>query len=245
MKRSHQRNGFTLIELLVVVAIIAVLIALLLPALGQARERAKEVDCQSRMRSAGQASLSFASDNNGKLEIYHNLASTGEYFWSTFLIEGKYLPDGSVVICPTLPPEKAYGYSKYRTYGVRLDLFTNPVDAFTQEFFNGSWTRRFLYPERVSDPSRYLHIMDSAYGENYASWGNDWFGMQSGSIYFHAGYATVHFRHSGGQRMNAWCLDGHVESCTKKSFAQYIRTDMANITSVGVLNKAFVQEVVN
>ena len=244
-KRALQPiHGFTLIELLVVVAIIAVLVALLLPALGQARERAKEVDCKSRMRSAGQATLFYSSENNGTLGIYQSMPVVGEYFWSTFLIQGKYLPDGSVVICPSIAPDKAFGYSKYRTYGVRLDAFVNPRDAYTQINTGGSYNQRYLRTERISEPSRYLHFMDSAYGEDLASWGPWWYGMQSGVIYYHTNQSRVHFRHSNGNNMNAWCLDGHVEYCTKKSFAQLIRTDMDNITSVWVLNKALEQEMV-
>jgi len=88
-------QGFTLIELLVVISIIALLIAIVLPALGAAKDSAAVAACLSNQRQLGIASHNYAADEEGLLPYGYWRRSGGSvvfnYSWDD-LIE-PYLDD--------------------------------------------------------------------------------------------------------------------------------------------------------
>ena len=64
------KKGFTLIELLVVIAIIAILAAMLLPALQQARNRAKSIQCVNNFNTSGKIFNTYANDHQDMIPYY-------------------------------------------------------------------------------------------------------------------------------------------------------------------------------
>jgi prepilin-type N-terminal cleavage/methylation domain-containing protein len=155
--RKTHRVGFTLIELLVVISIIAMLIAILLPALGKARDAARKVSCLTMMKSTGTASIAFATDNKGRyMPVADNSTSDGDmdawndnYMgWHEQLWGKGYVPrkDGQMFYCPVIrsktgatPEVDGGSEATFRYNGVLGGSPQSPATGPGASYGNKSW----------------------------------------------------------------------------------------------------------
>ena len=123
------KKAFTLIELLVVIAIIGVLVGLLLPAVQQAREAARRLNCQNKFKQTALAYANQASANNNEFAPRMIQDPNKSCGWGPFLlpfIERNNLYERYSFDAPFSYDNPAYGIENQTVSNTRIDDFLCP-----------------------------------------------------------------------------------------------------------------------
>ncbi len=227
------KNGFTLIELLVVISIIALLIGILLPALGAARDTAKNAVCMSNQRQIGIAWTVYADSFK---EFYPPSYSHGGSWESMYESTKDFMDEvgigGEAFFCPTHDQRSGNANGYYDWDNLSTSATTMPLHGPLVKSSYNFWTHLVISPyinkwDRAGESAFLANtwavsLVDRGVSKTWLFTASDdepsakriaWDLVQKQSEGF-TPETTRHLRGSDGGGANAIFGDGHAEWIT-------------------------------